>query len=432
MLFPDVISSAALDRCRAFVDSASRVPVLNKRDVRARAYATFVGVKMGACLVSAAQAQRVAMEDDHSDMDTLGWLLSSVCLSSTLLRKQEEAKKKAGGGRFSFFGLFGSGEAAVAKERETATDTLVARLFDVFDRSYREESRSSSSFDCFATETRGRCVALESVLLTLGEMAGKTASASRIQKKLPELASKILSARTSSGTWQTSHEACFACVALSKYLGSLPSIGDGGAIAESVLYGGDILPVTGGNVRSTTLSWQELTSSGHSELTLVSGSGSHYLLTVERVFGHVGSAGALWKGLSLVRRLEAVDDASDLIDQKECMVLRAGRRFRVVLSLSTGGSDEMVHQLVLRIPLCSALEVLAPRLLQAEWSDHVEIQSDTIIVAAEKLSGRSERTFSFVFRAVHRGKFVLPPAVTFERYRPTFYGRSAGSILKIE
>jgi hypothetical protein len=358
LLFPGFISNAALDRCRSFVDAASRVPVLNKRDVRARAYATFVGVKMGACLVSAAQAQRVAMEEDHGEMDTLGWLLSSVCLSSALLRKQEESKKKAGGGRFSFFGLFGASDAAATKERDSAMDTLVARLFEVFDRSQQPQS----DHDCFASETRGRCVALESALLMLGELAGKGASVSRLQKRLPELAINILAGRVSSGSWMSSHEACFACVALGRHLSLLPLSPGDGTMADTLLFGGEVLPFV---ARSVRLSWKELVSSGLSEVTLHGAAGSHFLVSVERRIASPQTCPPSWRGLRVWRRIESVDEPDDVKVEGQCVRMRAGRRARIVVGLAPVTDEPGTQQLVLRAALCPGLIVLGPRLLQA-------------------------------------------------------------------
>jgi uncharacterized protein YfaS (alpha-2-macroglobulin family) len=62
----------------------------------------------------------------------------------------------------------------------------------------------------------------------------------------------------------------------------------------------------------------------------------------------------------------------------------------------------------------------------------VALESDCVMLAAEKLAGRTERVFSVVVRAVHRGAFVWPPAIAWERYHPSVCGRTSGMSFIVE
>jgi hypothetical protein len=225
------IPVAALERCRAFVDAASRVVVSSRKEVRARAYASYVGVKMGACMVAAGQAKRVAMEEDHSDLDTLGWLLSSVCMSKT---EAEEASKQRRG--FRLWGLFGD---SPGRERIEALEGILWRVIQAFDdrsklaRAQIEGDELSAAnqqrLDVLWSADRALAVGLEGVIRALDSI-GKSPKGATMRKRCDDIAAAVLDARGPHGRWATTQETGFACTALAMYFhavetGAGPSVG---------------------------------------------------------------------------------------------------------------------------------------------------------------------------------------------------------------
>ena len=456
-----IIPTAALDRCRSFVDSASRTPVSSRKDVRARAYATYVGVKMGACMVSAAQAKRVAMETDHGDLDTLGWLLGSVCLSA-ILHQDGQAKRPASGRFSSLWGLFGGGSSNVNKEREDAMDALMERVVDIFDHGSTiidgEEAimadRHVYDPDYLHSEGRAVSVALEGLQLAVSEMAASGNKSlvvkqhlALMSEKLVQMSERILGLRWADGTWASLHESAFACLGLARYYIAHSEDEVKGETTETILYGPETIPLVGKSSRQVHIPWSELSAAGNSELTLI-GSGSHYVVGVERLCRNVGSlraaslpGSAHETSFRLSRLFESVDAKGDVVydDMQQHYKVKAGARIRVVLRFACQNAS----QVALVDELCAGFSINDGRHLRAVglcagqyreiWEDHHVLYScGRIEVFADRLTGSSKRTFCYIAHASEKGVFVVPPAHVSERYSPSSMGRSAGCTVTIE
>lgn len=431
----------ALERCRAFVDSASRAPITSRKDIRARAYATFVGVKMGACIVSASQARRVAMEDDHSDLDTLGWLLGSVCVNNS---QSTDGKKKPAPGRLaSFWGLFGVD--AAAKERGEALDALVTRLLDVFANRKvtlpRESGVAAPQFDYLYSSCRGLGVALDCLLLALDEMTqNKSPKLASVQRDMDAMSKELLSSRATDGCWETSQETCFCTMALARFFNTYEERPNDNLSQMTVTTSsGEVieLEALSADVRSCSFEAKELPKP---ELRL-SGIG-YFCVNASLLRNNAASVHAVANGFSVSRSFEGLDKSQDVVVLDGSNVrVKLGTRVRVTVRFSSDSDSNF--QVVLVDQLCAGFDVIAPRMLgsekcgqstlsRAQWEDRVVRRTEALEVFADRLIGGGERTFSYVVRASNGGRFMVPPAFILERYRPKRFGRSLGVCITIE
>ena len=436
-----IVSSASLDRCRSFVDSASRAPITSKKDVKARAYASYVGAKMGACVVSAAQAKVVAMEEDHCDLDTLGWLLGAVCLSLKLL---DLPKKKS---RFSTLWTM-LGPDTASKERADALHAIVGRMLDLLEGKIvvkPEVTKYSSHYDFLSSETRGLAVAFEGLQRVLEEPDDTIAKLGNLSKKeLIHVYELIMSKRLWNGRWGTIHESCFCCVALARYFTTLESeklLRIAGGL-EVVARDGITLEHHDENafVHSICLDYndmhgEEQSSDDKASEVFVKSNAAYVVVSVDRMHPSVAHVYPVSSGFQLTRNFEFMDNAADIKYEEKAQkyVVKLGARLRVRLTFSP--YNDSSFQVLLRDHLGAGFETVNGRLIGSatggRWHDFLSVKKNCIEVFADRLTGKIERSFTFVVQATSLGTFIVPPSYICELYKKDSFARSRSCLVDI-
>lgn len=403
-------------------------------------------------MVEAAQAKRVAMEEDHSDLDTLGWLLASVCLSRT---ESEEPKRRLGNIR-TFWGLLGD---SPSRQRLEVLEALLWRLFEAFEArtapsagapgSAISENDLDHSFDAFHSPSRAAAVALEAVVRASAEL-GKSAKATTIARRADELAAVVLSHRSSEGTWRTTHEMAFCARSLALYFASQETLMTAAAAPLEVRLWHGVPPkmseVVG--LASAAIPLSELraaSADGHDVAVAASGDGGahmSYLLTL-RAWHASAAVRPVRAGFRVLRALEAIDSDAHVRYDVASSTYTVALGARVLVALSFAPLQGGNHQVQLVDHICAGFELASERSIGAEvygskwrarvtWEDHSVVHRDQVQVFADALPGLVERRFSYVVHARHPGRYALPPAVVRELYRADRYGFSQGVYVVVQ